>query len=173
MSAWFFAAAAAFGYLADATPVIRNMWRWALERHMDLTITKQSSQYFVMYRDPQQGSGSGMIWGIFTARFINNSRSQKERIIGAQVALKRRFLFLWRKTIVSVPVRWHLASNRQPFTLDLEPMQGPVVAELEMTGPTGDPKLYSTMELVLEFQMVGPLRWMRIPLESVTHKAPQ
>jgi len=168
--AWLGALLAGIGYVADATPAVRTLWRWALERDMDLTITKKSSRYFVMYRDPQQEAHApGQMWGLLTVRFVNHSRSHKERIIGAYVALKRPFLYFWRKTLTTVPVYWHTPSTRAPFTLDLEPMAGPIVADLEMGGDTGDPKLYPKMELVLVFEMVGPIRRMQIPLEPVTH----
>lgn len=168
--AWIGAIIAGFGYVADATPVLRTVWRWALERDMDVTITKTSEKYYVMFKNPDPAIPmAGSIWGTLTARFVNHSRTHRERIIGAHVALKRPFLFFWRRTLATVPVHWHHYSNRNPFTLDLEPQAGPIEAPLEITGETGDPKLYSNMELVLEFEMVGPIRRIRIPLEPVTH----
>lgn len=139
-----------------------------VSRHIDFP------DFTVTYKnpDPQGFSWRPMIWGIVQVRLINHRTDRKERIIGAQVALKRRHWWLWRKTIAVAPGRYRGgAKHRQPVSdIELEPQSAPVEFELEFEQSfEDDPPYTKKMDLVLELDTVGPLRIVRRKIGQITH----
>ncbi len=59
--------------------------------------------------------------------FINHRTNRKERIVGAELHLKRRHLLFWKKTLFKAPItRYSTHNDRTPFgELELEPMSRP------------------------------------------------
>lgn len=164
------------GACFNALPVLRRLWHWLLERHMEIEVRPPYSQpqgkpIFVVYVGERPH-----IYMWVDLVLTNHRTDRKERIIGCTLHLKKRHRFLWDKTIAEVPVEYSrlqgVSVQRTPITnIELAPMSEPTVITADAQGPIGQPviSLPKRMKLVLEFRMVGPIRRIRRTVEYVTH----
>ena len=164
-TSWYYAhvdVAAFIGAVFDAVPLLRWAWRSLLERQMEVQIQLTSEEYDVQYGE------NAIIFATIRLRLVNHRTDRKERITGACAALKTRFLWFWRRTIVTVPVTARVGPSLEDLLL--EPQCSPVQLEAWIDGPTGNAKLERTMELWLVLDMVGPIRKLERKLTTVKHQ---
>ncbi len=115
------------------------------------------------------------LWGDIV--LINHRNDRKERIIGCSLHLKKRHWLFWDKTITFAEVKESVQrggatpQHKSINNVELPPVSAPLVLTVEANAPIQVPMitLPEKMKLVLEFQMVGPIRRMRHLLSLISH----
>ena len=119
----------------------------------------------------------GLVSAILNLRLINHRSDRPERIIGCQAELKKRHLFFWRRTLaviqVDTPSSTLLGVSVPINNIFLEPMGEPQTLVIHIHGPLENIKMPRRSELVLVFQMVGPMRKYTYKLTDVLHNPKQ
>lgn len=171
----------------DASPLIRRVWRWLLERGMEISIQHPHSHPlgkspFSNWKDGEPlytvyvGENPYIyLWGDIV--LTNHRNDRKERITGCSLHLKKRHRLFWDKTITSAEVKESIPHGRsvpqyKPINdIELLPMSAPLVLTVKAEAPIQVPvkTLPKKMKLVLEFRMVGPIRRMRYTFLSISH----
>ena len=179
---------ATIGSFIDAIPLLRCLWRKAMERHMEIEIKKPYSKApsntlpAMISEKPilQVYVGANphiYMWADLT--FINHKPDRREFILKATLHLKKRYWLFWYKTLAEAPLRIHeggieptgpLLENRA-----IEPMTAPLTITVDAKGPnTIQPRhLPKRMVLCLEFRMIGPIRRIRRIIDRVDHNPKQ
>lgn len=159
--------------------MIRRAWRWLLERGLEITFHSPTHSIDVQHNitsddKPLKIVNVGQypnIYAWFECELINHSE-KKQRIIGAELHLKRKHWWFWWKTLASTNLnRVHGRNDDNQWSFDLAPMSGPHILGLRGQGPIGVPvkTLPKKMELFVEFKMVGPLRRIRRQYCQINH----
>jgi hypothetical protein len=152
----------------DCFPLFRHIWRWLWERQMDMSFHSPTANF----GPPDDGPIISLFpkeFGVWMGvKMVNNRTDRRERIIGASVHLKQRFLWFWRKTLIEVPLRHSDPSNpaapenslKLVSNIELEPISERVWVVLEGSAPFNIPQQMwpNYLEVVIEFSMVGPMR---------------
>jgi hypothetical protein len=168
------AVAQAIGYLFDGMPIVRNAWRWLLERQLEVEILPQlwSSgrdseivHLVAIERDDQRGAANPFIVLHFALRFVNHRSDRKERVIGAHVVFKKKRLWLWKKEILRIPIcrRPGPTQTMEPISnIEIEPMSAPleiqVYAESGPLEPAVRDLFPGRFNAYVVLNMVGPMR---------------
>jgi hypothetical protein len=106
----------------------------------------------------------------------NHRTNRPEKIINVTLHLKKRRWLLWSKTIAQTPLFKVFRTDtlsKMPIQIDLSPM-GREVVTVTGEGPINVPvdQLPESMELVVEFKMIGPIRRMdRFVRKVVRHQS--
>ena len=170
----------------DAIPIVRTGWRWALERGVEVAVLpanwssgrddRISLQVAIEPSDDStRFSFLPFIHMLFSLRLTNHRTDRKERIIGVDLAFKKRRAWFWHKTLISVPVCERAASGKlRPITnLELEPMSAPLEwqCRVEHTFDREEDRniFPQRFEIWLVMNMVGPVRRMERVVE-VMHR---
>lgn len=166
--------AQAIGYLSDGTPIVRSVWRWVLERQLDMEILPQLwpggrdgeiVHVVAIERDDQRGALNPFIVLHFALRFVNHRSDRKERVIGAHVVFKKKRLWLWKKEILRIPIckRPEPRQEIEPISnIEIEPMSAPL--EIQMYAESGplEPAVRDLFpgrfNAYVVLDMVGPMR---------------
>jgi hypothetical protein len=171
------------GSFLDAVPVLKKLWRWVLERHMDIELYAPHSQPEGLYPVSAQ-KGSNFLYTVNVGpnphiyiwadlALINNKTSQRERIIGCSLQLTKRHNGLWKRTIAEATVEQLVSRDAYSAVRDvpLEPMSKPTVITIQANGEIKMPveSLPRKMELALRFRMVGPIRRMYFKVADISH----
>jgi hypothetical protein len=125
------------GLVLDGLPLTRTVWRWLLERQMEVRV-EPLTDYVIQYAVPDERNKIPDIPVIHVnlrLTFINHRTDRHERIIDCNLLLKHRHLILWRRTFATVPMRAY-ASNRyahRDWNIDLAPTSSPFTIEAEAT----------------------------------------
>jgi len=161
------------GAFFNATPVVRRIWRWLLERQMEVSVIgpmflgqRENITLSVAIEEPPEGEIKmpPSIVARFALRLVNHRAERKERIIGASLALKKRRLFFWRDSLITIPV--HQQGQRTligpPISnIELAPLCAPVEVQC-VAFHTMDESIRQQaprrFEMCLVLEMVGPIR---------------
>ena len=177
----------AIGILFSTIPRIRTAWRWLLERGMEISVQHPHSHPlgnspFPHWEDQKPlytvfvGENPYIyLWGDIV--LINHRNDRKERIIGCSLHLKKKRWLFWDKTITSAEVKERIQRGgtspqyKSINNVELPPVSAPQVLTVEANAPiqVAVTTLPKKMSLVLEFQMVGPIRRMRHLLSPISH----
>jgi len=161
----------------DGSPLVRVLWRWLLERDMEVRIEGWDlGNHCTPVYEVNVGE-SPTIFAMFKLIFVNHRTDRGQRILRAQVVLKKYHLWLWSKTMCGTPLTVEdrsggLTIRPSPFENFVLERQSP---EYEFYIWTSGPLTYPVMRLPkrmfleLELDMVGPMRKVRRRLEAVTH----
>ncbi len=118
---------------------------------------------------PLPDEGPGMrpwVYMRFTLRLVNHRTDRKERVIGGSVALKRRRLLLWRKTLQEVPL---LIDEVAITDIELPPMSSAIEVDCHASGNVNDSEAWpSRIEAWIVLDMVGPIRRFERRIETFT-----
>lgn len=139
---------------------LRRAWRRALE-DVDVTILPPDMTVFPPGRRPSPTiqhlpDASTLIWARLRVRIINDRHTPRLRIIGATLAVKRRHWWLWKRTVLAVPVVD--ATTRQPPDYVLGPRGQPLVVDLIATGRAVVQDFSERWESMLIMETVGAPR---------------
>jgi hypothetical protein len=166
--------AATIGFVFDAIPAVRYLWRKAMERHMEIellkpyskapsnTLPRMISTGPILELGPTQNPYV-YIWA--DLRITNHKPNRREFILGATLHIKKRHWVLWRRTLVQAPIRKHTGymESGGPLleNIVIEPMTAPltITVDAKQSIPASLP--YQKVELWLEFKMIGPTRRIR------------
>lgn len=160
---WF----SAISFSLEGLPLLRTLWRWMMERGFEIQINPQG-QYEL--RDPNEEVPSWM-YGRMNLVLINHRTDRLERVIGAQVLLKRRAFWLWHRTIISTPLRLVVGTSRRAITnIEMKAVSEPYAAEVSFEDSPDAEQFGRRMDVILELQMVGPIRRIERRLASFTNK---
>lgn len=153
------------GLLLDALPIVRTVWRWLLERNLEVRVLppkwQQGRDKNVVQQVAIEEPGPHFATFHFAARFANHRSDRRERVVEARVEFKKWRLWLWRNTVASVPVyeRTVRRSDGPPVDdLPIEPMAAPLEVQWIAEGdlePSDFPPWFSA---VLVLDMMGPIR---------------
>ncbi len=154
--------------ILQGVPLARTIARSIRERGLEVKV-EAGSDYVIQYGDPTS-KWPPAIYADLRITLTNHRTDRPERIIGCHLELKRKVLFLWSRTILSVLLR-NRVGNADKFDIELPAMSSPTSIEVVAFGPglaskESAPK-YSDLMLVL--QLVGPIRRMERRLTKVTH----
>lgn len=168
-------------------PFLKGLGQRLLERKMELELREPSSQIvrgssgLNIYPDAKPLFGVDVgphpfiyMWCDLVP--INHRVSRREVIQDCNLLLTRRHWFFCRSTITETPVR----VMERPGATDkgrawrpvvLEPQSPPPIITVEASAPIDCPveELPQKMRLVLEFRMIGPIRYMKINLREYCH----
>jgi hypothetical protein len=155
-------------------PLIRRIWRWLLERNMEIIAKPRYDDIGYSIYAPDLTKGlSGHVSAIIDLTLINHRTDRQERIIGCWGELRKRRWLFWRTTLAKISVDtnsaddWHL---KYPITnLVLDPMGQPYQCSAQLSGELSGFKMPRWSELVLVFKMVGPMRRKEHRLDTVTY----
>jgi len=119
------------------------------------------------------------LWGDII--LLNHRNDRRERIIGCSLHLKKRQWLFWDKTITLAEVKEDVRQGgatpqrKSINNVELPPVSAPIVLTVEANAPIQVPviTLPKKMKLVLEFQMVGPIRRKRHLLSLISHNPKQ
>ncbi|MCH8008133.1 MAG: hypothetical protein IIC91_04655 [Chloroflexi bacterium] len=133
------------------------------------------TEYIIQYEVPDERNKIADIPVIHVKlrlTFINHRTDRRERIIGANLLLKRRHLLLWKRTVATVPMRAYEGNvyAQRDWNIDLEPTSSPITIEAEAIGQgliEGKQKIPKRMKLFISFDMVGPIRRLERKLIDV------
>ncbi len=170
-----------FGAFCDGVPFLRGVWRYLLERKMQVEIAgwfpdmEPIYSVWVFY-----DNGQGKVWlvehpsisAMFKLTLINHRTDRKERLIGARVILEKRVLFR-RLIMATAPLELRLGGDSSPFPKDIlfEPQSAPHVYTVQADGSIIHPvaTFPRRSKLVLEMDFVGPMRKVRRTLTTIKH----
>ena len=166
---------------SDAIPLIRRGWRWLLERNMEVRVKAHfedmGDPYGVIAPNLETGRLGG-VYALLDLRLVNHRTDRPERIIECWAELRKRRLFLWRRTLAKIPVLTYSPNSRNPLDspikdIYLEPMGKPKTHVISIAGNFQDIEMPRRSELVLVFRMVGPMRKYIYKLTDVRHNPKQ
>lgn len=173
----------AIGFFFSVLPAIRTIWRWLLERRMEIEMHAPHCHPKGLFPIPCTGeekpiysvcvgpNPSISIW--LDLLLINHKTDQKERIIGGDLHLKKKNRIFWRKTIAKAPVEYLIGRDKYSLVsnIELEPLSEPRVLTMRAEGSITEPieSLPRKMKLVLEFRMVGPMRRKEYIVADISH----
>jgi hypothetical protein len=181
----------AASFIFGAVPLLRRLWHWIWERHMELELREPHSQ---IVRGPAGLNIPDETGPIFTVNvgekphiymwcdlvITNHSENRPEVITNCELHLKIRHWLLWERTIASAPVLVDLDNKairpqQKAWTpIKLEPLSLPTIIPVTAQGDITYPieKLPRKMRLVLEFDTVGrPHKRIRKLINDFTHSA--
>lgn len=158
----------------NAIPLIRGIWRWLLERNMEVIAKPhyEDMGYFVYAPNLVEGF-HGSVSAILDLTIINHRTDRLERIIACWVELRKRRCFFWRTTLAKISVNTNSDSDYHldyPITnITLESMGKPYKRTIRLSGELKDFRMPRWSELVLIFKMVGPMRKYECRLDTVDY----
>ena len=99
-------------------------------------------------------------------RMVNHRTDRPEHIVGCSVELKRRYLLLWHKTIVNIPVR--VNHDKTPWKeVFLEPMSRSHTVALNALSAFTNIELPKRSDLFIVLDLVGPIKKMERLLQHI------
>ena len=161
--AWLIGFFSFLGMVCDATPGVKILWRWMVERPMEISTKLVPERCYVTH------GKHGSFHARFQLRLVNHSTSTPQRIVGCHVNLKRSHCLFWRKTITSALVMTE-HPDRPITDILLQPLSSPLEMDVWVHGNTGDIALPHKSWLVLVLDMVGPIRKIERELSRVVHE---
>jgi hypothetical protein len=172
---------AAISQIAQSIPLVNNLWQRFMERQLEVTVKGPTfSQTGLPAREPafvvQVGQFKSL--NILCDLVLTNHRtSRKERIISAEVHMKKRHWLFWKKTIFHVPLDRYACERRDPYpfnNVELEPMSAPIAITVTVSAALPENvvrDLPRRFDLVVEFKLVGPIQKTERIIHSMKHDA--
>ena len=166
------------GVILDSTPVARRLWRWILERNMEVELHSANHRltrtglhfpddgpHFVIHDDQKEPD----MYAWFDVVLINHRTDRHERIRDGAILLQRRWLGFWRRTIAIAPLVVGIGGDSPPGVgeriqdIELRPISSPITLTCQAFTHIALPKVFwpNRLEVVLEFRMIGPMRRYR------------
>lgn len=176
----------AIGIIFNTIPIIRRLYRWIWEHHMELELREPHSQIVRGRNGLNIPDGTAPIFTIDIKKrpnfymwcdlvITNHHKDTPAVITNCELHLKIRHWLLWEKTIASAQVLVEPTvaipeRNRTVWKpIKLEPMSLPTIISVASQGdiPYPPKKLLGKMRLVLEFDMVGLHRHIKKPVCNI------
>lgn len=162
------------GVFFDATPIIRRLWRWLIERNMEVEIKphfKDTKTYSIAAPYPAKNLAGG-VHSYLDLTIINHNTQRPERIIECWGEIRKNRWLFWKRTLARVDVE-SVPDNKKISNVLLESLGEPKHLTICLSATLSGFKLPRKSELVLIFRMVGPIRKYIIKLTGIKHNQKQ
>ena len=158
-------------------PLIRRLWRWLLERHMEIEVKDHKpvigKTYVVQPPHFVDGVQIGTVYALVDLYLTNHHPDRTERVVGCWAELRTRRWLLWKRTLatidVGVPDPGDPARHTPITDILIRPVSAPRKVTIQILGNIRDFTMPRRSELVLILKMVGPIRRLEHQLTRVTH----
>ncbi len=153
------------------TPIVRKGWRYIQEASIEVTVFPPERE------DPAQSPVAVVpgqpviVAGRYRVRIINGRHDRRLRIIGGSAVLKRSNWWLWKKTVLEVPL--YDARTRQPLDFVLEPQDRPLEFEVTANGAGEVARFPRSADLILVLESTGNPRYIERRLEKFQYTPPR